>query len=75
MECIAQWSRWLQRLVRLRPNPLFTLRENGRFCRKLAAISALTAFAQNEHIADSRGITQFEFPNFSETLACARSAP
>jgi len=42
-------------------------RESASFCRKFAAISALTAFAQNRHIADSRRITQFYCPKLSET--------
>src|SRR5260370_31612325 len=47
-------------------NPFSPFRESAPFCRKFAAISALTAFVQNEHIADSRRITQFECPNLSE---------
>jgi predicted RNA-binding Zn-ribbon protein involved in translation (DUF1610 family) len=40
--------------------------DNARFLRKTAGISALTAFAANRRIANSRRIMQFECPNLSE---------
>ena len=54
-------------LKRRESNPFLPFRESASFCRKFAAISALTAFAQNEQIADSRRITQFACPKLSET--------
>ena len=47
-------------------NPITRLRVIARFRLKSAAISALTTFAENEEIADSRRITQFPCPNLSE---------
>ena len=50
-------------------NPVSQLREIARFVLKVAGISALTAFAENEQIADSRRFTQFSCPNLSERFA------
>jgi hypothetical protein len=47
--------------------PFLAFRESAPFYRKFAVISALTAFAQNEQIADSRRITRFYCPKSSET--------
>ena len=52
--------------------PISAFRDFAGFLRKTAGISALTAFAANRRIADSRRITQFLCPNLSESRSLAR---
>jgi hypothetical protein len=52
--------------------PISAFRDFARFLRKTAGIGALTAFAANRRIADSRRITQFECPKLSESRCPAR---